>query len=140
MPVSPLVEAGSKYILLISLSFISIALLFGIGLIALSLKLIVFQEVLIYSLLGLFYSLFYGFIIIPASYKYGSSNSKYFFMLFVFVPTFLPLILNKLNIQIDPTKVLNMNAVLLSVIIISIFLVSGMISIYLSIRVLSYKE
>ncbi|WP_312354856.1 ABC-2 transporter permease [Aminipila sp.] len=140
MPVSPLVEAGSKYILLLFLSLISIIIFSGIGLIAYSLNLVPFQVILLYLVLSLFYSLFYGLIIIPASYKYGTSNSKYFFMLFVFIPTFLPVIFNMLNIKVDLTKMLSVSPVVLALIILFIVLLSCVISLYLSIKVLKHKK
>lgn len=61
---------------------------FSRGLIAFAFGLITFQKIVLYCVLGLFYSLFYGFITIPTSYRYGTANSKYFFMLFIFIPIF----------------------------------------------------
>jgi len=140
MPISPVAEAGSKYVLILLLGFIAIVIFFLIGLIASGLKLVTFQNLLVYTVMGLFYSLFYGFITIPTTYKYGASNSKYFFMLFVFIPTFVPVILDTLNIHIDLSWIITMNSLLLAIIVILVFLITGLISFGLCVKVLKERK
>jgi hypothetical protein len=64
---------------------------------------------------------------------------KYFFMLFIYVPVFLYIILNMLHIKIDLTTILSMNTAILALIVLLIFLFGGFVSFNLCVKVLNHK-
>ncbi|MEG0125636.1 MAG: ABC-2 transporter permease [Clostridia bacterium] len=120
MPISIEAEAGSKYLLLIVLSGLSMLVLFLASFAASLFYPLGFDTVLLFSLLGFLYALLYGLIIIPASFRYGTSSSKYVFMLFIFLPTMIPVLLHSLGVALDFTSFLSINN---SVLFLLLFLV-----------------
>lgn len=139
MPISSSREAGSKYILLILTALLSSVILLLLGFWAEKKGLIAEPFILIYSLLGFFYAIAYGSIIIPAVYKFGVYNTKYILMIFIFIPTIIPLILNSLDINYNFDFILRLR--LSTIVSIIIFLTIVMMSIsFLLSKIILYKK
>jgi len=142
MPVSSSAEAGSKYILLIIAALLSSVILLLTGLLAESKGIITKPFIIIYTIFGFFYAIIYGAIDIPSAYKFGVYNTRYILMIFIFIPTIIPLILNSLNIDFTSalyfiTK-LNRNVIVLSIIFLTIII--ALISFILTKIVINKRE
>lgn len=81
-------------------ALLSSILILSTGLLAESKEIIAKPFVIIYTALGFIYAIMYGVIVIPSAYKFGVYNTRYILMIFIFILTIIPLILNSLNIDI----------------------------------------
>lgn len=142
MPISNYSEAGSKFIVLIILTFISSCVVYLSGLSFFYIKIVSYEEVITYSILGTLYSLFYGFVTIPTTYKFGAANTKYFLMLFIFVPTLIPVLLSFLhiNININLSDLFHFNIIMIGIALLLVVLSSGFVSWYSSALILKNKN
>lgn len=136
MPISRQSEAGSKYLLLLLMASISTVIVFIVGLVAGAIQIVSFNMVFLYTLLGFAYVLLYGAIIIPATYKFGSENSRYVFMLFIFIPALAPLVFQSLKIDINIEWLINMKILYLIALVMLIMMVLVLASLYISVKIL----
>lgn len=138
LPIKRKTEVGSKYILLLILCFMStLLLILAIYIINLIYS---YKFTLIYAFGGFLYALLYGLTCIPVSYKFGTANSRYFFMLFVIIPVIVILILDKFNIKLDLSLFLNLS--IISKVLISIIVIVSLIyiSFAISVKILNNKK
>ncbi|MDI3536809.1 MAG: hypothetical protein PWP30_1291 [Eubacteriaceae bacterium] len=140
MPISVYEEAGSKFILLSVLALIAVCIVFFTGIICAKIFNIDKFSILIYMMLSSIYALGYGFITIPASFRFGTANSRYFFMLFVLIPTMIPVILNTLRIKIDISWLENLHVVTIILIVLIAELLIGVLSFYITTNILKKKK
>ena len=138
LPIKRKTEVGSKYILLIILCLMSALLLI---LTTYLLNLIYsYKFTLLYAFAGFTYSLLYGLICIPVSYKFGTANSKYFFMLFITIPIAVILVLDKFNIKLDLSLFLNLNNIIKIIIFIIFTVLLVYASFAVSVNILNNKK
>jgi hypothetical protein len=101
MPVSPVAEALSKFVLAFLfavIDFIAISILgsalncFGIA---------DSNIILLFPVFGVVLVLLYSAITIPAAFKYGAEKSRYILIAVIFVVVSIPLLLSVLKINVD---------------------------------------
>ncbi|MGO5073153.1 ABC-2 transporter permease [Clostridium sporogenes] len=133
MPISLFQEAMSKYILTIILAIISSIISFTLGIIIRFYFLdITISTIIEFTFLGFIIVLVYNSIIIPASYKYGTTKSRYIIMLFMLSPVVVNFLMDSLNININ----MNMELHTLILILFMITLIMVILSLLLSVRIL----
>ena len=140
MPVTYLCEAASKYILAVLLAILAGI---GIGMIGLLWQLlysISFTSIIMYIGIGCSVVLLYACIIIPISYRFGTTKSRYIFMLFVFIPAGTPLVLKALHININFNFLKNINQFKLACWLALCLALCVFISLFISVSILKYRQ
>ena len=103
-------------------------------------NLINLNSALLFTGLSFTYVLLYGLVMIPSTYRFGASNSRYIFMLFVFIPTLVPIVINSLKINISFKWLEKIDPAILIAMFIVIMLLLLLTSFYMTIKVLKNRK
>ncbi|QNO18434.1 ABC-2 transporter permease [Caproicibacterium amylolyticum] len=138
LPVSVTDEALSKYIPLFLYCIISGGIIFTIGNFVSAIGFIPmsFAIITIDTLITACYGFIFGCVSIPATYRFGTANSRYFIMGFILIPVIVVIVLSSLkNIKI--TNIMSsIPANMVAIMIVGIFILAAFVSIKITIHVL----
>lgn len=142
MPLKPSVHACSKYLLLLLFSVLSSLLLFILGKVCSLVMVMNIGNAYYYAVLSFVVMMIYGIISIPSSFKFGTARSKYIFMLFILVPTAVPLVLSAVHVKVDISFIYSLHIDLYILLpLIFLFLFAGMvISLVICCRIIRNKR
>ncbi|EMF0060859.1 ABC-2 transporter permease, partial [Enterococcus hirae] len=99
LPLSIKTVVSSKFLLLLILCISAFSFVFLIGLIASIFVSITLDNLLITSIFSGLLCLFFGFLVIPISLKYGTESTRYFIVAFASIPGLLAIIFKQLHIN-----------------------------------------
>lgn len=140
MPITIFQESLSKYILTFLLASLSSLIVFVlvsiIGGVFLELNI---YTIAVYTFLCFTIVILYNAIVIPVSFKYGTSKGRYFIMAFMAIPISIPYLLKIFDLHISIEKVItNVNSLLfLGFAVVLIILI---VSLFLSVKILKGSE
>lgn len=138
MPISPVQEVGSKYILSLALALSSLIPSSIIGF-SLNNFIKIGTNIVIYFLILAFcIVILYSAILIPATFKFGIAKSKMILFGFVFIPTIIPFIMKALKININ-LETIQLNNFFVGLIVFLIMIFFILVSFYLSVQIQKKK-
>jgi len=143
MPLLPQEIVGSKYVLTVILSAFSGVIVLVIGaIIALLIPNVSlnFKNILTYAGVCFCICALYNAIMIPATYKFGSSKSRMVLIIFVTLPTIVVAILRSLNINISLENFGSISIVKLLIFFVLLLIVVFGISFFISVRIQKKRD
>jgi hypothetical protein len=140
MPVPPHIEAGSKYVLSLCFALLSSVVVLIIGIIMAANAWVSYGSVVLFSILAFVLVMFYNDIKIPATYRLGAANSRYIFMLFIYIPVIAAICLQTLQVNVDFASITDIGPLSLVALVLPGLFIISLLSFWMSVRVLKRRK